>query len=61
MQIVNFMEETVKRSLEELLSEPTYLGLKLDGKGPFGYFGLCLESFAPKVCCDRTGTFVHEG
>lgn len=55
MQIVNFMEETVKRSLEELLSEPTYLGLKLDEKARLDILAYALNHLPPKYVVTERG------
>ena len=55
MQIVNFMEETVKRSLEELLAEPAYQGLKLDEKARLDILAYALNHLPPKYVVTERG------
>lgn len=55
MQIVNFMEETVKRSLDELLLEPNYRDLRLDEKARLDVLAYALNHLPPKYVVTERG------
>ena len=55
MQIVNFMEETVKRSLDDLLLEPNYKELRLDEKARLDVLAYALNHLPPKYVVTERG------
>ncbi len=55
MQIVNFMEETVRRSLDEMLMEPNYRDLQLDEKAKLDVLAYALNHLPPKYVVTERG------
>ena len=55
MQLINFMEEAVKHSLEELLKEPVYLSLRVDEKAKLDIIAYALNHLPPRYVVTEKG------
>jgi competence protein ComFB len=55
MQLVNYMEEAVKRGLDELLKEPAYQSLRLDEKAKLDVMAFALNHLPPKYVVTEKG------
>ena len=56
MQLVNFMEEAVKRGLDELMEEPSYRSLSLDGKTRMDVLAYALNRLPPRYVVTEKGS-----
>lgn len=56
MQLVNFMEEAVKRGLDELMEEPSYRALSLDGKTRMDILAYALNRLPPRYVVTEKGS-----
>lgn len=55
MQLVNFMEETVKRSLDDLLLESPYKDMGIDSKAKLDILAFALNHLPPKYVVTEKG------
>ena len=55
MHLVNFMEEAVKNSLEDLLLDPIYETLKLDEKSKLDVVAYALNHLPPRYVVTQKG------
>lgn len=55
MHLVNFMEEAVKNSLEELISQPPYEPLKLNEKEKWDIMAYALNHLPPRYVVTEKG------
>ena len=55
MQLVNFMEDAVKRTLEELLTESAYRSLVLDDKAKLDVVAYSLNHLPPRYVVTEKG------
>jgi competence protein ComFB len=55
MQLVNFMEEVVKKTLEELLQDPAYSYLNLDDKAKLDILAFALNHLPPRYAVTEKG------
>ena len=55
MDLFNYMEEVVKRSLEELLDEPAYKNIGLDEKAKLDVMAYCLNRLPPRYIVTEKG------
>lgn len=55
MQLVNFMEEAVKRSLDELLQEPVYQSLNLAENTKLDIIAYSLNHLPPRYVVTEKG------
>jgi competence protein ComFB len=55
MQLVNFMEEIVKKTLDDLLQEPSYSYLNLDDKAKLDILAYALNHLPPRYAVTEKG------
>jgi competence protein ComFB len=55
LDLLNYMEEAVKRSLEELLNEAAYQNLGLDEKAKLDVMAYCLNHLPPRYIVTEKG------
>jgi competence protein ComFB len=55
MNLVNFMEEAARRSLEEMLVEPVYKGVNLSEKEKLDILAIVLNRLPPKYLVTERG------
>jgi competence protein ComFB len=55
MQLVNFMEEAVKRVFEELLNEPAYQSVQFDEKTKLDIMAFTLNHLPPRYVVSEKG------
>lgn len=55
MQLVNFMEEIVKKTLEDLLEDPSYQSLNLDDKARMDILAYALNHLPPRYAVTEKG------
>lgn len=55
MELVNFMEEAVKRALEDILQEPRYRALSLDEKTRLDIIAYALNHLPPRYSVTEKG------
>jgi competence protein ComFB len=53
--LVNFMEEAVKRCLDELLKDPAYLSLRVDEKTKMDIIAYTLNHLPPRYVVTERG------
>ncbi len=55
MQLINFMEDAVKRVFEELLKEPTYRSIQFDEKTKLDIIAFTLNHLPPRYVVSEKG------
>lgn len=55
MQLINFMEEAVRNTLEDLLTDPPYQSLKLDDKAKLDVMAFALNHLPPRYVVTEKG------
>jgi len=55
MQLVNFMEEIVKKTLDDLLEDPSYQPLNLDEKAKMDILAYALNHLPPRYAVTEKG------